>query len=243
MKNLARTVRTGLIGALILIGQSALAAPVLPEFDSFGNLTALNGDPVSFGGSGIPTDPAAIRNFVVGNDTVRVGLIATPRFGSPTPNNDGAGTYSAQTGESAPGRSLWNFSFYAESTGNLADAGIRLYYDLDAAAGNDLSTLGYFDISAALQAAGSDENVIQGSENLGFGYLASGAPGVIPPFPLPSAFDPFAPGEYSFRIGVDGGDFAAINVNVAAVPLPAGLPLLITALGGLVWLRRRNARA
>jgi hypothetical protein len=27
------------------------------------------------------------------------------------------------------------------------------------------------------------------------------------------------------------------------VPLPAGLPLLVTALGGLAWLRRRTGRA
>lgn len=240
MKNLAHKVGSGLVGALLLFGQSALAAPVTPAFGSFGNLTTINGDSVTFGGSGIPTNPAAITEFSVGADTVRVGIIATQRFGSPAPGNDGAGTYFAQTGESDPGLSLWNFSFYAESTGKLADAGLRLYYDLDPTVGNDLSTLGYFDISAGLQAVDSDLSVFQGSENPGFGFLASGLQGVVPPAPFPGPFDPFASGEYNFRIGAEDDNFAAINVNVAAVPLPAGLPLLLTAVGGLVWIRRRK---
>ena len=229
----------GIFAAVMALGSMASAAPVTPEFSRFDNLTTLDNQQVTFGGSGIPTDSAAITDFSVGGDRIRVGLIATPRFSSPALSNDGAGTYTAQPGESAPGLSGWNFSFYAESAGDLADAGLKLYYDLDPTAGNDLSTLGYFDISA-LMPLSPDPSVFQGSQNLGFGFLASGAPGVVAPVPFPGAFDPFAPGEYSFRIGVDGGPFAAINVNVAAVPLPAGLPLLLGAVGGLALLRRRR---
>ncbi|MBJ6373107.1 VPLPA-CTERM sorting domain-containing protein [Sedimentitalea arenosa] len=222
MRNGLKTGVGGLFGAALAMGTMASAASVTPQFNRFDDLTTLDGLEVTFGGSGIPTNPAAITDFTVGDDRVRVGIIATPRFGSPALTNDGAGTYTARAGESAPGLSLWNFSFYAESSGNLADANLSFYYDLDPAAGNDLSTL----LGGPIQASGS---VFEGSENLGFNFLSGGT------------FDPFAVGEYSFRFGVDGGEFAAINVNVTAVPLPAGLPLILTALGGLVWLRRRSA--
>lgn len=225
-------------GALMTLGSAASAASVTPNFDTFGNLTTLSGGVVDFGGSGIPTDPAAVTNFEVANgtggtDNVRVGIIATPRFGSPTPSNDGAGTYTVMAGESATGLSLWNFSFYAETSGNsLSGLGLKLYYDLDPTVGNDLSTMGVFDVTALI--AGllvQDNGVFEGSQNLGFGFLSLGG----------ATFDPFATGEYSFRIGVDDGDFAAINVNVAPVPVPAGLPLLLTALGGFYWLRRKTS--
>ncbi|WP_187431177.1 hypothetical protein ROLI_008780 [Roseobacter fucihabitans] len=226
---------SGLSIAMLALANMASAASVTPNFDTFGNLTTQSGGQVTFGGSGIPTSPAAVSDFIVGSDNIRVGIIATPRFSSPTPTNDGAGTYTAQTGESASGLSLWNFSFFAESSGDLANAGIKLYYDLDPTVGNDLSTLGVIDVGFF-----NTGSVFDGSQNLGFGYLASGAPGVTAPVPFAGAFSPFAPGEYSFRIGTDT-DFAAINVNVAAVPLPAGLPLFLTAIAGLYWVRRKPA--
>lgn len=227
------TAAAGPLAALaISFGAAASAAPVSPQFDSFGNLTTIAGGTVDFGGSGIPTDPAAVTDFTVGDDTVRIGIIATPRFSSPPLTNDGAGTYTQLTGESGPGLSLWNLSFYAESTGNIAAANLKLYYDLDPAVGNDLSTLGVFDLSLA------PGMVIQRSENLGFGFFASGGlPGQTTPS-FGGSFDPFATGEYSFRLGVDDGEFVAINVSI--VPLPAAGWMLLAGVGGLVALRRRK---
>lgn len=220
----------GSLSALALsLGTAASAAAVSPQFGTFSNLTTLAGVDVTFGGTNIPTYPAAITNFFsVGGDTVRVGLIATPRNDSPLLSNDGLGTYTQLTGESDPGLSLWNFSYYAESTGNIADANLKLYYDLDPSVGNDLSTLSSVAISQLdsgfFEAGGT---VFQGSQNLGFAFLGSG-------------FDPFAPGEYSFRIGVDNGEFAAINVNVNAVPLPAAGWMLLAGFGGIAAASRRK---
>lgn len=221
------------IAATLFLGQAAWAAPVSPDYDTFGNLTMLDGSPVIFGGSGIPTDPSVIRTFQIGQDTIRLGMIATPRYSSPAVGNDGAGTYSATAGESSPGAALWNFSFFAQSTGDLLSAGIRLFYDFDPAAGTDLNDMGII--------SGFFGSVVEESENLGFGYLAAG----IPPFVTPPSyepFDPFAAGEYSFRLEARDGQGVAMNVNIAPVPLPAALPLLAGALGGLAFVGRRRRR-
>ena len=245
MKLGAKKLASLCFGTMLAMSSIANAAPISPNFTSFGNLTALDGSAVDFGGSGIPTSPAAITEFTTaGGDTVRLGLIATPRFSSPSPTNDGAGTYTVQPGESDPGLSLWNISVYAESSGDLADAGIRFYYDLDPTAGNDLSTLGFVDIpdAALLIPIGS---VAEGSVNMGFGFLRNSMGALTAPTPLPGIFDPFAPGEYSFWLGaIDANgqpaEYAAINVNVSPIPLPAGLPLLVGAMGGLLWMRKRQ---
>jgi len=219
----------------LIMGQAALAAPVVPGgSDAFGQLESMSGIDVDFGGSGIPTDSVVISTFGFGNDQIRLGIAATQRFGSPAVTNDGVGTYSATTGESAPGVSLWNFSFFAESTGNLWDAGIKLYYDFDPAANTDISEMGVIQ--------GFLGSVSQDSQNLGFGFLDAGIPGFVIP-PVFSSFDPFAAGEYSFRLEASNGQGVAMNVNVSPVPLPAALPLLLGALGGMGFVARRRRKS
>jgi len=227
-----------IVSAALLVGQAAWAAPITPGGDTFGTVTTLGSGPVTFGGSGIPTDSTVISTFMLGNETIRIGMSATPRFSSPALGNDGIGTFTTTAGESDPGLSKWNFSFFVESTGLLNGAGIKLYYDFDPAAGTDLADMGIIDISAFLLATAPTATVAQDSQNLGFPYLATSSFFVSPPtFP---SFDLFAAGEYSFKLVASNGQGVAMNVNVAAVPLPAGLPLLLGALSGLVWLRRRK---
>jgi hypothetical protein len=49
------------------------------------------------------------------------------------------------------------------------------------------------------------------------------------------------PGIVAFRIDQSSGGFDNFTYSFAApVPLPAGLPMLAVALGGLAWLRRRR---
>jgi hypothetical protein len=231
----------GIVGAALLLGQAAWAAPVTPDYGTFGPLTTLGGGAVTFGGGGIPTDPAVIRTFQLGNDTIRLGLIATPRYSaSPAVSNDGLGTYSTIAGESAPGLSLWNFSFFAESSGDLVAAGIKLFYDFDPAANTDKSVMGVLDVSVWSTTVPST-TTFEGSENLGFGYLATSIPG-FSTAPAFASFDAFAAGEYSFRLEALGGAGVAMNVNISAVPLPASLPLMFAALGGLGLIARRRRR-
>ena len=79
----------------------------------------------------------------------------------------------------------------------------------------------------------STYNVSQQSWNMGFGFLGS----------------PQTPGLYNFYLKAfdDHGDLAAntsirvwVGAGVAPVPLPAGLPLLLGAFGGLAMLRRKR---
>lgn len=224
----------------------ANAAGVDPNFDTFGNLTTLSGGEVTFGGDGIPTDPAAIRNIDLDGDggtDVRLGIIATPRFASPAVTNDGAGTYHATPGTAGSPTglvgSLWNFSFYAESTTTaIADLGLRLYYDMNPGADTPLSDLGIWDISATAAAfLPIGTTTFQTSQNLFFSFLQVDSPGIVAPDSAP--FDPFAAGEYSFVLAADI-DQPGVSINVKVVPVPAGLPLLLGAFAGLALLRRKR---
>ncbi|MEM9147624.1 MAG: hypothetical protein AAGC57_15665 [Pseudomonadota bacterium] len=64
------------------------AAPVTPSFQRFGDLPQ-----ATFGDTGIPTDPTAIRVFDgLDGDTVTLGLSATERFATPAVETDGRET-------------------------------------------------------------------------------------------------------------------------------------------------------
>ncbi|MEM9147622.1 MAG: VPLPA-CTERM sorting domain-containing protein [Pseudomonadota bacterium] len=82
----------------------------------------------------------------------------------------------------------------------------------------------------------------QTSQNLLFGFL--GSDGSIPNVgtitaPVFAAFDPFARGEYSFRLVSPLFSDDAVAINVQAVPLHASLLLVLTGLGALATARRR----
>jgi len=117
---------------------------------------------------------------------------------------------------------------------------------------------GAFDVSFWLfSGLFADDSVFGGS----FGFLAPGllafADDELPPA-LPGPFgDALASlilpttGFYTvvvtnFASGADDGDgvfpYSLTATGVSAIPLPAGLPLLAAALGGLGWMARRKRR-
>jgi len=256
----------GTVPALALMGLLAMptgadAAPVTPNFQTFGDLNVPAQADVTFGGDGIPTDPSAFTNLQGNNgDTLTLGITAHQRFANPPLGNDGAGTFTAQAGanDGTPGnpgtQSTWNFAWFAElvpgagSTSTLSDYEVTLFYDLDPGVSTDKSNLGKWDLGTTL--ANSEElfgfqlpeTLFQTSQNATFGFLATDDATVGVTAPSFTAFDPFAVGEYSFALGSTLGE-VAINVNVNPIPLPAAGWLLLTAFGGLGLAARRRRKA
>jgi hypothetical protein len=127
------------------------------------------------------------------------------------------------------------------SAPRIGDVGLELLYDLDSGANTDIASLGT--INAALF-PNTTGDVAEGSQNLTFGYLSAGILGFNSP-----GLNTFSPnfGEYSFLLRATNfttasAEGVAVIANVAPIPLPAGLPLLLLGLGGLGLVRRRQQR-
>ncbi len=234
------------VGGLVLA--LALSTPfgvgATPLYDYFGPL-----DEATFGGTGIPNDEVAVASqFEDGNVEITVAMSATQRYSNPPLTNDGAGTYFAGpgsnfggSGESSLEGALWNFNFFirVEGTGvatpQLSDYQFDLYYDFDTGLDTGKASLGVIDLTAGVLAS-PDPNatLAEGSENLLFGYLTTGFPGLVTP-PPSSSFDADALGEYNFGIEVsrDGWSVEAVRMDVQVVPEPATAFLLASGLAGL----------
>ena len=234
-------------GAAIMLGALSLpmAVTAAPLFDTFGPLPE-----ATFGGTGIPNDAVAISSqFSNGTSLITVAMSATQRFSNPALSNDNNGTYFAQAGsnnggagESTTTGALWNFNYYINidsATETLSDYQIDLFYDFDPAFDNGPSGLGVIDVTTAIASA-PDTTLVEDSQNLMFGYLATGISGVVT---APGGtFDPNALGEYNFGIQVsqDGWGVENVRMDVQVVPIPAAAWLFGSALLGFVGIKRRK---
>lgn len=204
---------------------------------------------------------------------VELGLRGKLRYntaGAPenTFNNTSGNLYEFETtdGVAPANRSIWNFEWSINTTDSglfLDDLTYAIAIDFDPTAAVspvafDPINVGYADHSigtnltgngggveaadAAGYAALIDANTVaQNSWNLGF-FVAL----------APSGFDPQTEGLYTISLAAFdglGAELASTSIDVrygsvpAPVPLPAALPMLAAALGGLALLGRRKLAA
>ncbi len=226
---------------------SPLISVAAPLYDTFGPL-----DAATFGGQGIPNQEVAISSqFSNGTSLITVAMSATQRYSNPALTNDGLGTYLAQAGsnDGLVGNSndgaLWNFNYYinidSDSGETLADYDITLFYDFDPAFDNGPVGLGTINITnGILGSPDPTTTLLQGSQNLMFGFLATDIPFFIN---APGGtFDPNALGEYNFGISVGQAGWGVENVrmDVQVVPIPAAAWLFGSALIGLAGIKRKK---
>ncbi|WP_214000737.1 hypothetical protein [Arsukibacterium sp.] len=237
------------IKALVVVGSltgSAYAALITPAYDTFGPLPEAN-----WGGSGIPNDAVAISEYTTQICTIRcrdlntisLGLSSHGRYENLLESNDGAGTFYASAGSNVPPSSslegaTWNFNFFVNIVGDysLNNYDFNLYYDFDPVVGNAQATHGVINLNMLFQ-----DGVVQGSQNLMFGFLSDD---LLPFITSPAgSFNPDVTGEYTFALTASDTNGTELTrsamrvvVNAVDVPVPASLSLMAL---GLFLLRRR----
>ncbi len=232
--------------ALLFSVEAASAASVTPD--------------IIFG-SGNANGSFTVSNIASGLGNIEVGLRAKLRYndsGNPenTFNWNGVDTYSfTPTAMTPSNRSVFNFEWHINSAdtgrsiGNLINLGASalLEYDIDPSAATSFASYdpfafdAYYGTNATPNGGGTYDNtgtpvtsatVAQNSVNYGF---------------IPGA--PLGQGIYDIKLSIFTvnsellGSSAITISTVPAVPLPAALPLLLAALGGLGFAARRRKAA
>jgi len=170
----------------------------------FGSIPGVTQAQNPYSGSGIPINASeyvVTSGGAAGNDTVTIALAATAHgSGNPVPGNNGAGTYSVNTGL-VGGRSVWNFDFYGNSSLGLLSS--YVFQLTETANGHTLS----FDPTAIPDNVGGP-NSFGNSESLDFAA-----------FGLPLSYDPNANDTYNFLLtvkSVTGALIASDSITVNA---------------------------
>ncbi len=180
-------------------------------------------------------------NFAVDTNSsagVQTALRAERRFtGTSAGMNNVQNRYFAETGESAPGLSTWNFDFHVNldldglSARTINDVNVSLFIDFDPAVGNPE----LFELDLTSVGLPGATTLIQDSQNLGFGFWQSFSDPAVQPI------DPFAEGEYEFLLVVSDntGVLSESQMFVSVIPAPAAALLGMIGLPVVAWARRR----
>jgi hypothetical protein len=232
-----------LVGVILTASSIVNIAKADIIFQQFGQFNAYTG-----GGTGIPNDAVATKNYSFGGENFTIGLTATERFNNEDVTNDGAGTFFAKAGSNTPpgasaAGATWGFGFFLGMEGvKFADfsalqaaadsfkqtIAVDIYYDVDPTSAVDYGIISLWDLINGLAVKEA-----QGTQNLLFGFL-NGLN--VPAITTPTLdFNPNISGEYSFKMvsttlgpiedRPESNPLAEVGINVVVVPEPSTLAL------------------